>query len=81
MKVITHRFKRSVADDSDIVYLVNLVDYTGRPLESYIAETTEERNNKSNSLLERHNVNVVQHNEGFSIRTENSTEIVDNVTI
>jgi len=64
MKIITHKFKRT---DNDIVYLVNLVDVTGHPLESLVAENKDERTSIANSLAIKHNINNVLHNPGFSI--------------
>ncbi len=64
MKIITHKFKKT---DNDIVYLVNLVDVTGHPLESLVAENKEERAIIANSLAVKHKINNVLHNPGFSI--------------
>jgi hypothetical protein len=64
MKIITHKFRRN---NDDIVYLVNLVDVTGHPLSSVVAETKEKRNEISSSLAIEHNIKNVLHNPGFSI--------------
>jgi predicted transcriptional regulator YheO len=64
MEIVTHKFKRK---DNDIVYLINLVDVTGRPLESTIAETIEDKLKISSVLAKKHNIKSVFHNSGFSI--------------
>tara|TARA_R110002051_G_scaffold184566_1_gene253871 strand:- start:2451 stop:2651 length:201 start_codon:yes stop_codon:yes gene_type:complete len=64
MKIITHKFRRK---DNDIVYLVNLIDVTGHPLESLIAENKGECIILANTLALENGVKNVLHNPGFSI--------------
>ena len=66
MKIITHKFRRK---ENDIVYLINLVDVTGHPLESLIAENKDECITLANVLALEHGVKNVLHNPGFSILT------------
>jgi hypothetical protein len=66
MKIITHKFRRK---ENDIVYLINLVDVTGHPLESLIAENKDECITLANVLALENGVKNVLHNPGFSILT------------
>ena len=65
MKIVTHKFKKI---NGEIVYLVNLVDDSGAPLESHVAQDSEEKRRVSTLLSEKHNTPLVIHNTGFSIR-------------
>ena len=40
MKIVTHKFKKI---NGEVIYLVNLVDDTGAPLESHVAEDSEDK--------------------------------------
>ena len=40
MKIVTHKFQ--ITDDR-VCYLVNLVDWTGHPLESHVAYNNKEK--------------------------------------
>ena len=64
MKIVTHKFQKS---KDQICYLVNLVDFTGRPLESHLAHNKKERKEISEELAEKHKILTVFHNCGFSI--------------
>ena len=64
MKIVTHKFKKL---NEEIVYLVNLVDDTGRPLESHIANDKEEKMKVATHLSHKHNTPFILHNTGFSI--------------
>jgi len=64
MKIVTHKFR---IKEDQICYLVNLVDYSGHPLESHIAGNNKEKTEVSEYLAEKHNVKTVYHNSGFSI--------------
>jgi predicted transcriptional regulator YheO len=64
MKIVTHKFKKL---NKEIVYLVNLVDDTGRPLESHIATTKEEKIKVATHLSHKYNTPFILHNTGFSI--------------
>ena len=64
MKIVTHKFR---IKEDQVCYLVNLVDYNGRPLESHVAMNNKEKSEISEDLAVQHNVNVVYHNSGFSI--------------
>ena len=64
MKIVTHKFR---IKEDQVCYLVNLVDYNGRPLESHVAMNNKEKSEISEDLASQHNVNVVYHNSGFSI--------------
>jgi hypothetical protein len=64
MKIVTHKFKKI---NGEVVYLVNLVDDTGAPLESHVAEDGEDKRKVSTLLSEKHQVPLVVHNSGFSI--------------
>ncbi len=64
MKIVTHKFQ--ITDDR-VCYLVNLVDWTGHPLESHVAYNNKEKTELSEDLAERHKVATVFHNSGFSI--------------
>mgnify|MGYP003627916535 FL=1 len=64
MKIVTHKFQQT---PERICYLINLVDHTGRPLESHIAFNNKEKVELSEDLAEKHNVSTVFHNSGFSI--------------
>ena len=64
MKIVTHKFKKI---NGEVVYLVNLVDDTGAPLESHVAVDAEDKMKVSTLLSEKHQVPLVIHNVGFSI--------------
>tara|TARA_R110000751_G_scaffold176227_1_gene282398 strand:+ start:245 stop:445 length:201 start_codon:yes stop_codon:yes gene_type:complete len=64
MKIVTHKFQQT---PERICYLINLVDHTGRPLESHIAFNNKEKVELSEDLAEKHKVSTVFHNSGFSI--------------
>ena len=64
MKIVTHKFR---IKEDQVCYLVNLVDYTGHPLESHVAGNNKEKVELSAELASRHNVKTVYHNSGFSI--------------
>ena len=64
MKIVTHKFQIT---DERVCYLVNLVDWTGHPLESHLAYNNKEKTELSEDLAERHQVATVFHNSGFSI--------------
>ena len=64
MKIVTHKFQQT---PERICYLVNLVDHTGRPLESHIAFNNKEKVELSEDLAEKYKVPTVFHNSGFSI--------------
>jgi len=65
MKVITHRYRES--NKYKISYLINLVDYNGRPLESHVARNSREKVEVSEDLALKHKVQIIQHNSGYSI--------------
>lgn len=65
MKIVTHKFKKITGE---IVYLVNLVDDTGAPLESHVALDNEDKIKVSTQLSIKHKTPLVIHNGGFSIR-------------
>ena len=64
MKIITHKFRRQ---NNDIVYLVNLVDVSGHPLKSLLAENKEECITIAANLAVEEGVKNVLHNPGYSI--------------
>ena len=64
MKIVTHKFR---IKEDQTCYLVNLVDYSGRPLESHVAMNNKEKSEASKELADRHKVETVFHNSGFSI--------------
>jgi hypothetical protein len=64
MKIVTHKFKQR---NGDLVFLVNLVDDTGAPLESHVATDTEDKIKVSTGLSEKYQIPLVVHNSGFSI--------------
>ena len=64
MKIVTHKFKKI---NGEIIYLVNLIDDTGAPLESHTALDTEDKIKVSTLLAEKYNIPLVVHNVGFSI--------------
>tara|TARA_B100000287_G_C20020373_1_gene538305 strand:+ start:97 stop:297 length:201 start_codon:yes stop_codon:yes gene_type:complete len=64
MKIVTHKYKKT---KDQVCYLVNLVDISGRPLESHVAHNKKERKDISEELAEKHKVSTVFHNCGFSI--------------
>ena len=64
MKIVTHKFR---IKKDQVCYLVNLVDYNGRPLESHVAMNNKEKSEVSEDLTFKHNVSTVYHNSGFSI--------------
>ena len=64
MKIVTHKFKQL---NGEIIYLVNLVDDTGSPLESHVAQDTPDKMKVSTALSEKYNTPLVIHNAGFSI--------------
>jgi len=66
MKIIKYKFKES---NNKIKYLINLIDFTGHPLESIIAKNKEERNILASNLATKHKIKNVLHNSGFSIIT------------
>ena len=65
MKVITHRYRES--NKYMRSYLINLVDYNGRPLESHVARNSREKLEVSEDLALKHKVQIIQHNSGYSI--------------
>jgi len=64
MKIVTHKFR---IKEDQVCYLVNLVDYNGHPLESHVAMNNKEKTEVAKELADRHNVETVFHNSGFSI--------------
>jgi len=64
MKIVTHKFR---IKEDQVCYLVNLVDHTGRPLESHVAGNNKEKSEISEDLAIKHSVKTVYHNSGFSI--------------
>ena len=64
MKIVTHKFR---IKEDQICYLVNLVDYNGHPLESHVAMNKKERVEVSQNLADKHKVDTVFYNSGFSI--------------
>ena len=64
MKIVTHKFRLK---EDQTCFLVNLVDHTGRPLESHVAMNNKEKSDISEELVEKHGVRTVYHNSGFSI--------------
>ena len=64
MKIVTHKFR---IKEDQTCYFVNLVDYNGRPLESHVAMNNKEKSELSEELADRHKVETVFHNSGFSI--------------
>jgi len=64
MKIVTHKFKKL---NEEIVYLVNLVDDTGHPLESHVAQDNAEKMKVATLLSHKHQSPLVIHNTGFSI--------------
>lgn len=64
MKIVTHKFRLK---EDQTCFLVNLVDHTGRPLESHVAMNNKEKSELSKDLADKHNVRTVYHNSGFSI--------------
>ena len=64
MKIVTHKFR---IKEDQTCYLVNLVDYNGPPLESHVAMNNKEKTELSVELADKHSVNTVYHNSGFSI--------------
>jgi hypothetical protein len=64
MKIITHKFKKN---SNDIVYLINLVDVTGHPLESLVADNKEMCLKLADDMATKHNISTILHNHGFSI--------------
>ena len=64
MKIVTHKFR---IKEDQVCYLVNLVDYNGHPLESHVAMNNKEKTELSVELADKHSVNTVYHNSGFSI--------------
>ena len=64
MKIVTHKFR---IKEDQICYLVNLVDYSGHPLESHVAMNKREKSEISKELAEIHKVETVFQNSGFSI--------------
>ena len=64
MKIVTHKFR---IKEDQVCYLVNLVEYNGRPLESHVATNNKEKSELSEDLACKHSVNTVYHNSGFSI--------------
>lgn len=65
MKVITHRYLENNKNRTS--YLINLVDYNGRPLESHVARNSREKLEVSEDLAKQHKVQIIQHNSGYSI--------------
>ena len=53
MKIVTHKFR---IKEDQTCYLVNLVDYNGRPLESHVAMNNKEKSEVSKELADRHKV-------------------------
>jgi len=74
MKVITHKYRLK---EDQTCFLVNLVDHTGRPLESHVAMNNKEKTELSEELALKHIswrrikevwiVPTVFHNSGFSL--------------
>ena len=74
MKIVTHKFR---IKEDQTCFLVNLVDHTGRPLESHVAMNNKEKTEMSEDLARKHmswsqtkeawKVPTVFHNSGFSI--------------
>ena len=74
MKIVTHKFR---IKEDQVCYLVNLVDYGGRPLESHVAMNNKEKSEVSEELARKHISwsktqeswlsPTVFHNSGFSI--------------
>jgi hypothetical protein len=64
MKIVTHKFKKI---NGEIIYLVNLIDDTGAPLESHTAVDADDKIKVSTLLAEKYNIPLVIHNVGFSI--------------
>ena len=74
MKIVTHKFRLK---EDQTCFLVNLVDHTGRPLESHVAMNNKEKSDISEELARKQIswcrtqgvwvVPTVFHNSGFSI--------------
>jgi|TARA_R110002020_G_scaffold471349_1_gene698376 hypothetical protein len=64
MKIVTHKFQKT---KDRICYLVNLVDFNGRPLESHVANNSKEKVEISEELATKYKILTVFHNSGFSI--------------
>ena len=64
MKIVTHKFR---IKEDQTCFLVNLVDYSGHPLESHVAMNNKEKSEVSEDLAIKHSVSTVYHNSGFSI--------------
>lgn len=64
MKIVTHKFQKS---ENELCYLVNLVDHTGRPLESHVAKDNDDKFVVAEGLTKKYGVTNVYHNTGFSI--------------
>ena len=64
MKIVTHKFKKRTGE---MIYLVNLIDDTGAPLESHLASDNEDKIKVSTALSIKHKTPLVIHNTGFSI--------------
>ena len=64
MKIVTHKFRKTT---DEVVYLVNLVDWNFRPLESHVAGNKKEKVEIAEDLAIRHNVKVIHHNSGYSV--------------
>ena len=64
MKIVTHKFRKTT---DEVVYLVNLVDWNFRPLESHVAGNKKEKVEIAEDLAIRHNVQVIPHTSGYSV--------------
>ena len=64
MKIVTHKFQKT---KEELCYLVNLVDFNGRPLKSYVAHNKKEKAEIAEELAQKHKILTVFHNSGFSI--------------
>jgi|TARA_R110000744_G_scaffold119065_1_gene222182 hypothetical protein len=74
MKIVTHKFRLK---EDQTCFLVNLVDHTGRPLESHVAMNNKEKSDISEELARKQIswcrtqeawvTPTVFHNSGFSI--------------
>ena len=64
MKIVTHKFQKT---KEELCYLVNLVDFNGRPLKSYVVHNKKEKMELAEELAEKYKVLTVFHNSGFSI--------------
>mgnify|MGYP003121446489 CR=1 FL=1 len=63
-KIVTHKFRKT---DNEVVYLVNLVDWNFRPLESHVANNPKEKVEVAEDLAIQHDVQLIHHNSGYSV--------------